>query len=69
MSVKRPVDREAVSLRPRLRTPDPLREKARDKPLDERVWRVAPRTPTADPTKRPGNEQRLLGCAQREGRP
>ncbi len=52
MSVKRPVDREAVKLRPRLPTPDPLPKKARDKPLDERVWRVPPRKATTIPTRR-----------------
>ncbi len=52
MSVKQPLDREAVSLRPRLPTPDPLRKKAPDRPLDERVWRVPPRKPTTIPTRK-----------------
>ena len=43
MSVKRPVDREAVSLRPRLSTPDPLSRKAPDRPPQERIVRVPPR--------------------------
>ena len=52
MSVKQPVNREVVSLRPRLPTPDPLREKAPDRSLDERAWRVPPRKPTNIPTRR-----------------
>lgn len=52
MSVKRPVDREVVSLRPRLPTLDPLPRKAPDRPLNERVWQVPPRKPTTIPTRR-----------------
>ena len=52
MSVKKPVEREVVKLPARNPTPDPLREKALDRPLGERVWRVPPRKPTTIPTRR-----------------
>ncbi len=51
MSVKRPVDREVVNLRPRLPTLDPLLRKAPDRPTRERFWRVPPSRSIEDPTR------------------